>query len=41
VTQAQLKDINIRMPVITPMDVWRRINDQLIDGTETPVGGEL
>lgn len=41
VTQAQLKDINIRLPVITPMDVWRRINDQLIDGTETPVGGEL
>ena len=41
VTQAQMEDINIRLPVITPMDVWRRINDQLIDGTETPVGGEL
>ena len=41
VTQAQMKDINVRLPHITPMDVWRRINDQLIDGTETPVGGEL
>ena len=41
VTQAHMEDINIRLPVITPMDVWRRINDQLIDGTETPVGGEL
>ena len=41
VTQAQLHDTSFRLPTLKPMDVWRRINDQLIDGTETPVGGEL
>lgn len=40
-TMFQMADISTRLPAITPMDVWRRINDQLIDGTETPVGGEL
>lgn len=41
ITQAQMNYPYRRLPTITPMDVWRRINDQLIDGTETPVGGEL